>query len=74
MLYKRIQELEAVRNEIITAVGKVTDSTLKQLLVMRYIDGMTWERIADKLYYSDKYIKTALHIKALQEIERMIHI
>lgn len=73
-LNNRISDLEAVRNEIISAIGKVSDSRLQDLLTMRYIDGMTWECISEELYYCYEYVVKDLHTKALKEIERVIHI
>lgn len=68
-LTKRINELEGIRNEITSAIYKVSDSVLQSLLIKRYIEGKTWQCIADELFYSTEHIQMRLHKKALSEIE-----
>lgn len=68
-LTKRINELEGIRNEITSAIYKVSDSVLQLLLIKRYIESKTWECIADEMFYSSVHVQRSLHPKALAEIE-----
>ncbi len=68
-LTKRINELEGIRKEITSAIYKVSDSVLQSLLIKRYIEGKTWECIADEMFYSSVHVQRSLHPKALAEIE-----
>ena len=63
-----IDALIDLRREIQGAIDKVPDENLQLLLTYRYIDGLTWERIAEKMDYSRQWI-LRLHGKALQKIE-----
>lgn len=52
-------------------IGMVQTELYRQVLVMRYLDGMNLERIADRLGYSDDWIRH-VHGYALQEFSRMV--
>lgn len=65
---REIDELQIVRQEIRAALNQLEDENLKLLMEYRYIDGMTWEQIAEKMDYSRQWI-FSLHGKALQKIE-----
>ena len=56
-----------VRNDITAAIESVSDETLRLLLELRYIDGLTWEKIAVKLNYSYMHI-CRLHGKAISQL------
>ena len=64
---REIDELQIVRQEIRAALNQLEDESLKLLMEYRYIDGMTWERIAVKMHYSYMQI-CRLHGKALKTI------
>lgn len=68
---KRIDELYAVKNEILTAINSVDDNTLRELLILRYIKFYTWEEIAEKMNYSYVHVVHNLHPKALKRVNRI---
>ena len=63
----KVDELYAIKQEILIAIDRVQNDTLKALLLERYIDGKKWEQIAIDLNYSWRQI-IRLHGQALQEI------
>lgn len=63
----RIEGLIAAREEIIRAIEQVNDSTLRLLLKYHYIQGFTWEKIADRMHYTSRHV-TRLHGQALDLI------
>lgn len=65
---RRIDELYQIKLEILSAIGAVNDSTLRKLLVKRYLQFKTWEQIAVEMSYSWRQI-VRLHGKALQKIK-----
>ena len=65
---REIDELQIVRQEIRAALNQLEDENLKLLMEYRYIDGLTWERIAEKMDYSRQWV-TSLHGMALQKIK-----
>ena len=69
---KRIDELYAVKNEILTAINTVADNTLRELLILRYIKFYTWEEIAVKMGYTFQWAHV-LHKRALQNIEKILN-
>ena len=68
---KRIDELYAVKNEILTAINSVDDNTLRELLILRYIKFYTWEEIAERMNYSYVHVVHNLHPKALKRVNRI---
>lgn len=69
---KRIDELYAIKCEILNAINAVEDGTLRRLLELRYLQGETWERIAQSMHYSYKHIVHSLHPKALKKLKEVI--
>lgn len=67
LIDQKVDELYAVKQEVLVAINGVQDSTLRALLLGRYIDGKKWEQIAIDLNYSWRQI-IRLHGQALQEI------
>lgn len=61
-------KLIRLRREIGAAIDTVPDTRLRELLRLRYIEGMTWERVAVQMGYS--YMQVCrLHGKALSQIK-----
>ena len=69
----RIGELYKIKNEILQTVNQVESATLRRLLIKRYIQNLTWEKIAEQLNYSYKHVVLhILHPKALSAIKRVL--
>ena len=60
-------KLVALRQSIGAAINSLSDSRLRELLRLRYIEGMTWEAISEYMNYSYMQINR-LHNKALTEL------
>lgn len=50
---REIDALVGLKGEIRRAIRTVEDSTLRMLLEYRYIHGLTWEQIADRMSYNE---------------------
>ena len=50
-------------------IAAISPEIYRQILTLRYLDGMKLERIADLLGYSDVYVRK-LHGRALQTFDR----
>lgn len=73
LLYKRIDKLLEINKEIVEAISKVDDTTLRSLLTARYINYKTWEAVTEAIgYNSEKWVRTALHKKALTAVKNFI--
>ncbi len=71
LLDKRISELTRYRMNVLEVINGVSDTVLRTVLIARYINCKTWEQIADEIGYSDKWVRTRLHERAL-EAARMV--
>ena len=68
---KNIDRLYKIKNEIMSAIDKVEDYRLHDLLVNRYINFYTWEKIAEDMDYSVVHIYR-LHGQALKEFQNVM--
>lgn len=66
-----ISRLVELREEIRAAISRVQDSTYRNLLELRYIEGMTFERIAVEMNYSWRQV-IRIHGSALYRIKDVI--
>lgn len=73
LIDKRIDKLYAVKLEIISAINKVDDTILRTLLIEKYINFKTWERIASDMNYSYVHVVHNLHPKALNYIAKIVN-
>ena len=64
-----IQNLVDAKTQTISAISKVKDNELRALLLYRYVNGYTWEKVAEKLHYSYAHVVKSLHPKALEAVE-----
>ena len=69
--WKRIDELTAIRDEIVTTILRMQNTNAAKVLYHRYVDLWSYGRIARFMSYSVSHVKR-LHFEGLQEIEMMI--
>ncbi len=67
MLDERIALLWEEQAQTLSVIGRVEDTRLRELLTQRYINGLTWEKVAIEMHYSYKHVTHELHPKALRE-------
>ena len=58
---------QKLMHNIEAAINSLTDERFRMILSMRYLDGRTWEYIADRMSYNVKWIYI-LHGRALNSI------
>lgn len=66
-LERRICELTKIRDDVERRIEGVGDDTLKRLLRLRYIEGCTWETVAQRMHYSYQWV-CVLHGRALESL------
>lgn len=64
--------LNRVRVEILQACAKVEDNVLSALLIEYYVNGKTWEQVADAIHYSYSQTVKHKHGEALDAVEHAI--
>lgn len=64
--------LPIIKGEIITAIETLTDSDLKRLLILRYIDWLSWSEISKLMFFSTATIRR-LHDKAILKIDDLLN-
>lgn len=63
----KIDERYDVKREIFEAISKVDNPTYRTLLTLRYLQFMTWEKIAEEMHIDGRHVYK-LHNKALYVI------
>lgn len=51
---RRIREMCALKREAMEAIDRVEDARLREVLELYYIDGFTWEQVAERMGYSER--------------------
>lgn len=69
---ERIDKLYDTKHEIIKAINRVDNPTYRRLLIARYLEFRTWEKIAIDMHYSYKHVVHYLHPRALKKLEEII--
>lgn len=67
LIDKKIDELFACKMEILKVINKVKNNQYRTLLVAYYINCKSFEKIAEEMDYSTRWIHT-LHKRALEKI------
>lgn len=68
---RRIDQLVAVKQEIVDAIAQVEDSRYRTLLTERYMEFKTWEQIAVDMNYTWRRVMQ-LHGEALNSIGQVV--
>lgn len=69
-----IVRMTDVRRQIETAIGMEKNHILREVLELKYIDGKTFDEIADEVHYDVRHVKR-LHVKALDATDcHVIHV
>lgn len=64
---ERIREMCRLKRLAMDAIDRVDDSRMRELLELYYIDGMTWEQVAERMSYDVRWIYR-LHGRALMRV------
>ena len=69
---QRTAELIRIRTELVSVIERVPDPRYRELLLHRYVSGMTWEAVAVAMNYSFYHVVSELHPEALAAIDPFI--
>lgn len=70
-LMARIRQLYDLKAEVEAGVMRLPAGTLREILLLRYVSGMTWEQIAVTMDLSYRHV-CRLHGDALEEIKKIL--
>lgn len=70
-LNSAIAQLDALLADVLAVLDAVSDDRLRELLGLRYVTGLRWEQIADRMGYEAAQIYR-LHGRALIEVNRIL--
>lgn len=70
-LAETAREIERSLREILEAIASVPDATQRAVLTLRYVEGLDWIRVAERVNYeiSNTYI---IHGRALEAVNRWL--
>jgi len=54
--------------EISAVIDAIENPTYRELLTLRYLCFMSWEEVAEKMHYSDRWVRGKLHDCALNSV------
>lgn len=57
------------QKEIENVIRRVKNDTYRELLGYRYLCNYSWEKVADKMGYSEIHVKGFLHSNALKQVK-----
>ena len=69
ILANRILELENYRAKMLLLINQYPESIGRSLLIMRYIECIHWDQIAEQLHYDVRWTQR-LHGKILEQLQR----
>ena len=77
-IIRRSGELADIRRDVFRVISEVGDSKLRTLLIMRYIGGKPFSKIADAMRnssgeaYNEHHIAHRMHDRALTEVQKIL--
>lgn len=72
LLRDKIAELQRIQREIETVIERIENRSYRELLRARYLEGLTWERIAVDRGCSYQNVVQFLHPKALATVGALL--
>lgn len=75
-IVRKMNELVEEKDSLIEFIYNIEDSEVRQIFIYRYLDGLTWKDIGDKMYFGtstirmkhDNFVKGLAPISTLEDI------
>lgn len=64
--------LFAIQRDLLDLFSEMEDNRLAQCMIEYYVNGKTWEQVAELTHYSVQYMSRALHPRALHWVQRRL--
>lgn len=66
---KEAARLRELMEETRTLIGRLFDPAERELLELRYLSGLKWEDVAEKMLYDVRQVRR-IHVRALEHVQR----
>lgn len=66
---REAEKLRETMRETRTVIDRLTDRTQREVLELRYMNGLRWEDVARRMCYDDRTVRR-IHVKALENVQR----
>ncbi len=73
VLNNKISQLNQTNSDLLSAIYEIDNNVLRTLLIERFINNKTWEKVAIILGYDFYHVVKRLYPKAVAEIEKNRH-
>lgn len=67
-----VMEFEAFERRAVLEINRIPDNLQSALLIEKYINGLTWEQVAEAIGKDADYTRKELHSKALTSFDEII--
>ena len=71
-LQKLTEQFDQFAYDMTLEINRISNNIYAALLIQKYVNGNSWEIVAQKLGYNVDYTKRELHSRALAEFERVV--
>ena len=68
---EEIKRLFSIRDKICRVIDSVEDADCSSVLTKRYLEYKTWEKIADEMHYSKRWVLNT-HSRALKAVQSLL--
>lgn len=63
----RIGEIAAAEREALALIERLDDERARTLLLLRYVDNLTWRQVAERMHYCREHVEK-MHRQALESL------
>lgn len=67
----RMKELQSKYDAICAEIYAVKDSQVRLILILRYIDGMSWQKVANRMNALDESTPRKIHNRFFQKLSEI---
>lgn len=71
-LQKLTEQFDQFAYDMTLEINRISNNIYAALLIQKYVNGNSWEMVAQKLGHNVDYTKRELHSRALAEFERVV--
>lgn len=71
LLLEKAKQIDREREAVRDAINRLSDGLPRQVLALRYIDGLSWDEVQTKIGYESSQTY-ALHRKGIKELGRIL--